>query len=295
MSQEWGIYVAVISLLNIIGMIWLLKVTAKQPKEEMEQETTGHEWDGITELNTPLPRWWLWLFYLTIVFALGYLAVFPGLGNMKGYFGWSQENQYAQERSAYDEKYAAFYDQYLEQSHEELAVNTKAMGTAKNMFLQYCAGCHGSDGGGAIGFPNLTDQDWLYGPDEASIKLTLVNGRNGMMPGFGAAFTEEDRNGLVAYVLNLSTKTKDDPALIAKGEAKFQMMCAACHGAEAQGNQFMGAPNLADTIWLYGGRPEDLHETLINGRAGVMPAHGDILSPAKIHLLAAYVKSLSLN
>ena len=295
MSQEWGIYIAVIVILNIVGMIVLLKKTGVQSQEELDQPTTGHEWDGIQELNNPLPRWWLYLFYASIVFGFAYLLLYPGLGIINGYLGWTQVQQLEKEEAAYQASYADYYESFLTQTPEALAQNTKAMGTARNLFAQNCAACHGADAGGALGFPNLTDDDWLYGNTHDQIKQSIEKGRKGMMPPFGAVFNEADRGRVIYYIQSLSDPSvaqKIDQAELDAGKAKY-IMCMGCHGPEAKGNPFMGAPNLTDKTWLYGGDFASIEHTLINGRQGNMPAHESILSPSKIHLLASYIGSLS--
>lgn len=292
MKPEWSNWIVILTVLNILGMYWLLKATAKQPKEELEKENTGHEWDGIVELNNPLPRWWLYLFYFTIVFAFGYLFMFPGLGDAKGYLGWTQEGRYEENLEAYKAKADEYYAQYAEMPHEELMQDTQAMKTGRSIFLNNCAACHGSDAGGAKGFPNLTDDDWLYGGEEENIVATLENGRQGMMPALGAGMTDEELESVVQFILSHTGRETASKEVVAAGKAKYDVMCVACHGADAKGSHFIGAPNLTDNIWLYGGEEADIRETLLNGRNGKMPAHKEILSPAQIHLMAAYVKSL---
>lgn len=292
MSQNWGIWVTVLVICNILGMVWLLKATAKQPKDELEKETTGHEWDGISELNTPMPRWWLWLFYSTIVLALVYLALYPGLGLFKGYLGWTQENQYEESLAQYKAKSEEYFKKYAEIPHDELAQDPQAMKTGRNIFLNNCAACHGSDARGAKGFPNLTDDDWLYGGEEADLVTTLTNGRSGVMPALGAAFTPEELESVVQFILSQTDRQTASEEVVAAGKAKFDVMCIACHGPDAKGNKFLGAPNLTDNIWLYGGEAADIKETLLKGRNGLMPEHKSKFSPAQIHLMAAYVKSL---
>jgi cytochrome c oxidase cbb3-type subunit 3 len=280
----------------------------------------GHSFDGIEELNNPLPKWWAYMFYLTIVFGVIYLALYPGLGNYKGLFGWTSSNQsigtdkgikadsaaaieaakndnrlsqYDREVAHADEKYGPIFAAYLATPLEELVKDPEALKVGGRLFLQNCSQCHGSDARGSKGFPNLTDDDWLYGGDLATIKTTLMNGRNGMMPPKGGLPIEDSEiKGLAEYVIKLSGGEHDE-ALAAQGQGSFMKGCFACHGMDAKGNKFMGAPNLTDNIWLYGGSRGVIAESIINGRAGVMPAWKDILGEEKVHVITAYVYSLS--
>jgi cytochrome c oxidase cbb3-type subunit 3 len=285
-----------------------------------EGESMGHSFDGIEELNNPLPKWWAYMFYLTIVFGVIYLALYPGLGNYKGLFGWTSANQsigtdnglkadsaaaleaakdenrlsqYDREVAHADEKYGPIFDAYLATPLEELVKDPEALKVGGRLFLQNCAQCHGSDARGSKGFPNLTDDDWLYGGELATIKTTLMNGRNGMMPPKGGLPIEDSEiKGLAEYVVKLSGREHDE-ALAAQGQGSFMKGCFACHGMDAKGNKFMGSPNLTDNIWLYGGSRGVIAESIINGRVAVMPAWKDILGEEKIHVITAYVYSLS--
>jgi cytochrome c oxidase cbb3-type subunit 3 len=293
MSNFWSWYIITIVMLNIGGCLWLLAWTRTMSDDADSDGTTGHSFDGITEYNNPLPRWWLWLFYLTIVFALGYLALYPGLGKYTGYLGWSSQGAHAQEVADYDKQYAPLYSSYYATPVEKLARDSRAMQIGNRLFENNCAACHGSDAHGARGFPNLADSDWLHGGGTTQIEETILNGRDGMMPAWGPTLGEQGVREVASYALSLSGR-KVDPALAAAGQARFAM-CAGCHGADGKGNQAIGAPNLTDTVWLYGGDEATVLKTITSGRQGHMPAWKDALGPERVHLLTAYIWSLSNN
>jgi cytochrome c oxidase cbb3-type subunit 3 len=296
MSSGWSIFVVVLTIANILACVWLLRWTAK-PKHAGEKigggSDTGHTWDGdLREYNNPLPKWWLWLFYITVVFGLIYLAIYPGLGNFGGLKGWSQAQQYQQERAAVEARAAALLAPFATMTVPELSGNAQAMATANNLFQNNCAQCHGSDGGGARGFPNLTNEDWQWGGDPDSIVQTISAGRVAAMTPWGEVLGEQGVDEVVAYVLQLSGQSTDS-AKAAAGATHFQTYCLACHGADGKGMTAVGAPNLTDGVWLYGGDPDTLHETLTKGRMGQMPAFGDRLGEQRVRLLAAYVLRMS--
>lgn len=293
-SDFWGIYIAVITLASIVACGVLLQAMSSRPAAGAEADTTGHVWDeDLKELNNPLPRWWMWLFWITLAFGLGYLALYPGLGTYQGSLGWSSQKAYDQERARADAEFGPIFARYLAQPLKQVAADPQAQVIGQKLFLTYCAQCHGSDAGGARGFPNLRDKDWLYGGEPETIETTILNGRNGVMPALGAALGgDETVKDVANYVLKLSGGTFDT-ARAARGKEKFDTICAACHTAAGTGNQLIGAPNLTDKIWLYGGSEATIIETISKGRNSVMPAHKDFLGEAKVHLLAAYVWSLS--
>jgi cytochrome c oxidase cbb3-type subunit 3 len=296
MSSGWSIFVVVLTIANILACVWLLRWTAK-PKHAGEKigggSDTGHTWDGdLREYNNPLPKWWLWLFYITVVFGLIYLAVFPGLGNFGGLKGWSQAQQYEQERAAVEARAAALLAPFATMTVPELSTNAQAMATAANLFQNNCAQCHGSDGGGARGFPNLTNDDWQWGGDPDSIVQTIAGGRMAAMTPWGEILGEEGVDAVVAYVLQLSGQPAD-AAMATAGATHFQTYCMACHGADGKGMTAVGAPNLTDGVWLYGGDASTIRETVTKGRMGQMPAFGDRLGEQRVRLLAAYVLRMS--
>jgi len=294
-SDIWSVYVAVISLVSIVACAVFLKAfsTRRVAKEE-QVGTTGHLWDeDLAEWNNPLPRWWIGLFYITIVFSLIYLVLYPGLGSYSGYFGWSSRGQYQDESDGARAQYGPIFDQHLKQDLKAVAADPEARSMGQRLFLTYCAQCHGSDAGGARGFPNLRDNDWLYGGAPEIIKMSIAEGRAGVMPPLGAAVGgDEGAKDVAHYVLSLSGRTHDSLRAF-RGKAHFNAVCAACHGSEGKGNQQLGAPNLTDRIWLHGGSEAAIVETILKGRKSEMPAHKNFLDEAKIHLVAAYVYSLS--
>ena len=292
----WSLYVAVLAILGIAGCAILLFAQSKVQIEvpaDGNAETTGHSWDeGLSELNNPMPRWWMWMFYLTIFFGAGYLILYPGLGSYAGKLGWRSVGQYEQELKKADDEFGPIFAKYQSQDLKTVAADPQAHAVGERLFLTYCAQCHGSDARGNKGFPNLTDNDWLHGGDPETIKTTIMNGRHGMMPPMGAAIGgEKDIENVAHYVLSLSDSAHD-PIKAAFGKEKFGA-CAACHGADGKGNQAIGSANLTDKIWLYGGSAETIMETIRKGRDNTMPAFKDFLGEAKVHVLAAYVWSLS--
>ena len=287
LSNSWSWYVITLAVLNIIFMVWLLLATNKKNDID-ESDTTGHKWDGIEELNNPLPRWWLGLFIITIIFAVVYLYFYPGLGNYEGSLKWSQQSQFETEVAENRVKQDAYFVEFADLDVNALASSDKAMDTAERLFLNNCSACHGSAAQGAKGFPNLVDDDWLWGGDAKSIIASIENGRAGVMPNLGLGSKVEV---LARYVQHLSGETVS-PFVLEKGPDMF-VICAACHGPQGQGNQALGAPNLTDDIWLHGGSTNEIAAILRNGKIGNMPSFSSLLSEIEIKLLAAYVMSLN--
>lgn len=301
-DNTWNIYIAVLTLIGIFGCAILLwrqsktktEVHGDEAKDPTVIGTTGHIWDeDLTELNTPMPRWWMFLFYITIVFALGYLFLYPGLGSYPGELGWKSSSAYQQELVKADAEYGPLFNKYLNQDLKVVAADPQAHAIGQRLFLNYCSQCHGSDARGNKGIPNLTDTDWLYGGDPATIETTILHGRTGQMPSMAAVLgTDQDVVNVADYVLSLSNSPQADPVRAAFGKEKF-MNCAGCHGADGHGNQTVGAPNLTDKIWLWGGSKDTVIETITKGRSNTMPAFKDFLGESKVHVLAAYIWSLS--
>ena len=303
-SAFWSGYVALLTLLSIGGCAILLVVMsrarAKQVADAAARPTTGHVWDGdLTEYNNPLPKWWLNLFWITLFFGLAYLLLFPGFGNMPGALGWSSAGAYAKERQDVDDRTRPLFDRFLHTDLKTLAADPEAHAVGERLFLNYCAACHGSTATGGRGFPNLTDNHWLYGGDPDVVKTSIMEGRMGVMPPMGPVLGAEGVKNVVAYVRSLS-KLPSDPLRAQLGKPLFMQNCAACHGPEAKGNQTIGAPDLTDEDWLYGSSEAIITETVTKGRhndpsAGsrAMPAWKDALGEARVHVLAAYVWSLS--
>jgi cytochrome c oxidase cbb3-type subunit 3 len=258
-----------------------------------EADTTGHVWDeDLSEYNNPLPRWWAWLFYITIFFSLGYLVLYPGLGIWGGSLGWTQLTQLEEENARAQAAYGPLYDRYGAQEVAEVAKIPAALAIGQKLFLNHCAQCHASDAGGSRGFPSLADRDWLWGGTPETIKTSIAEGRTGVMPPFGPALGEQGVKDAAHYVMSLSGSAHDS-IRAARGKEKFAQLCAVCHGADGKGNPQLGAPNLTDGVWLHGSGEAAIAETITRGRSNQMPAHKELLTPAKIHLLAAYVYSLS--
>ncbi|ASK27566.1 cytochrome-c oxidase, cbb3-type subunit III [Neisseria chenwenguii] len=297
-SNFWTIYIAVIVVLSFIGLAWLLlsQNVVKPLKKGEEVKTTGHEWDGISEYNNPLPRWWFWLYVMTWLFGAAYLFLYPGIGDYKGYFKWSSKGQYEQEVKKADEQYKPMYAKFAKMPIEEVAKNPEARRIGKNMFDTYCIQCHGSDAKGSKGFPNLTDHDWLWGGSPEQIQQTIEKGRVGVMAAWGPALGEEGVKDVANYVMSLS-KPKDqyDEERAARGKTLFggpPANCFTCHGDKGQGIQGLG-PNLTDDTWLWGGSQKNIIETITGGRHSQMPAWSNFLDKDKLHIMTAYVWGLS--
>jgi len=291
----WGLYIAIITVVSLIACAVLLKMMSTRKLSPGEKPgTTGHVWDeDLQEWHNPLPRWWMWLFYITIVFAFGYLLLYPGLGKYSGYLGWSSQGQYKDEQKEAQAMFGPVIDRFLKQDVAAVAADPDAREIGQRLFLNYCAQCHGSDAGGSRGYPNLRDGDWLHGGTPEAIRTTIIGGRNGVMPPMGAALGGGDGvRDVVHYVLSLAGRTHDG-LRAQRGKPKFAANCAACHGADGKGNQQIGAPNLTDDIWLHGGTEALITETIVKGRVNQMPAHKDFLDEGKIHLLTAYVLGIS--
>ena len=291
-AWSWGI--AIITVISIVVLIvFTVKLKGRKLSQDEQAESMGHVWDeGLHELNNPLPAWWVNLFLITLVWGLAYLFLYPGLGSFAGYLGWTQENQYQSEMAEAQAAYGPIFDKYSGQDLLTVAANPGALAIGRSLFSTYCTTCHGSDARGARGYPNLTDNDWLYGGSPEKIEETILNGRNGIMVPWEPVLGNEGVFNVVEYVRTLSGH-KADKQVAAKGREIFTANCAVCHGADGKGNQLLGAPNLTDNIWLFGGSQSSLIETVSKGRTGHMPAHKQFLGEAKVHLLAAYVYSLS--
>ncbi len=291
----WGIYIAVVTG---VGIIWCLYLLFSQRKTNVTYEAdgsvadTGHVWDGdLRELNNPLPRWWMWMFVLSCIFAIVYLVLYPGMGTYEGSLGYTTRNAHEASVVQANEQLKPVYAKYMSMDAKQVAADPAAREMGQRLFLNHCAQCHGSDAGGSKGFPNLADTDWLYGGDTQDIKQTLIAGRAGVMPAF-AHLESAQISDVANYVRNLSGLAADQ-IKVGRGAEVYKSNCAACHGAEGKGMAAMGAPNLTDKVWLYGGSEATIIETVLKGRNGMMPAHETILTPEKIHLLTAYVWGLS--
>jgi cytochrome c oxidase cbb3-type subunit 3 len=288
-SNFWPIFISAIVIGGIIFCLVVLFITSKSHDPRHTGQSTGHVYDeDIVEMNNPMPRWWMWMFIITCVFGVIYLFLYPGLGNYKGALGWTQVNQYDQEVKESNDRIAPIYAAFTAMKAEDVAQDAKAMAIGERLFMNNCSQCHGSDAHGSRGFPNLTDNDWLYGGTPETIVETITNGRHGMMPPMAAAVGgPDDVKDVAQYVLSLSNSEHDvNRAVLGKG--KFAA-CAACHGADGKGNQAIGAPNLTDDIWLHGAGEAAIIDRINNGKSNQMPAQGSRLTPEQIHVLAAYV------
>ena len=292
MSTFWSGWIIVLSGLNILGCLWLVRWTMKKRAgEAAEGDVTGHKWDeNLEEYNNPLPRWWLWMFYITLAFAVVYLVLYPGMGNWKGVLGWtSHGSQYESEMAKAAEKYDPLYQKYAAVAVADLATGAEyqdARDMGKRLYLTYCMQCHGSDAGGAKGYPNLTDNVWNWGGSPEQIKVSIADGRKALMPAHGH-LGEDTIDTLVGYLTGDATAQES-------GKAAFMSSgCVGCHGLDGTGNPILGAPNLMDDDWLYGAGPSAIRDSIVKGRNGEMPAHQELLGGDKVHLLSAYVYSLS--
>ena len=292
-SNFWPIYVSVITVVSIVACLLLLWFSGKARAMTASDNTTGHVWDGdLREMNNPLPRWWAYLFVITVVFAFAYLALYPGLGTYKGTLGWSSVGQHTKEVDKGNAEVAPLYAKFAALTPEDLSKDTQAMAIGERLFMNNCAQCHASDARGTKGIPNLTDVDWLHGGATEQIKTTLLQGRMGNMPPMAAAVgSSTDVKNLAQYVLSLSG-SPNDSVQAALGKEKFAA-CAACHGANGKGNVALGAPNLTDDIWLHGYGEAAIISMITNGKVNQMPAQGEKLTEGQIHVLTSYVWSLS--
>lgn len=286
----WNLYVIVIVLGSILACAVLLYVQGKA--KFTPGKTMGHVWDEtLEEYNNPMPKWWSWLFIITVVFALVYLALYPGLGSFKGLLGWSSVGQYKLERERMDAVVNPLYAKYSAMDLQAIAGDKQAMEMGKRLYMTYCVQCHGADARGAKGFPNLTDGDWLYGGEPAQIEQSIADGRMGVMPAH-AQLGADTIKDLANYVRSLSG-LPNDSVRAAKGKEAFASAgCSGCHGPDGKGMAAIGAPNLTDNVWLYGSSENTIIETITNGRQNKMPAWKEFLGEPKVHLLAAYVLSL---
>ena len=301
MTSGWSLYVILLVVLNIAGFAALLWWTARRRPGDPAPTDTSHVWDGdITEYNKPLPKWWINLFYLTIVFAIGYLAWFPGFGSFAGTSGWTSSKEHDAEKAVEDAKLEKTFAPYAGQPVDKIAQDPKAVALGKAIFGNNCATCHGSTGQGANGYPNLTDNIWHWGGSPDQILETVLNGRQGVMPEWGTVLTgmggPSAVDSVAAYVRTLGNPSgMQNNFLAAKGQKLYDGVCVACHGIDGTGNVAMGAPNLTDDYWLYGNSTESLRQTIARGRHGVMPAWEPIIGDTRVRLAAAYVWSLSHN
>ncbi|MDP3515584.1 MAG: cytochrome-c oxidase, cbb3-type subunit III [Pseudohongiella sp.] len=289
MSNAFSLFVIIGTLGSLVVFTLLLLMNRKVSNPG---QTTGHEYDGIEEYDNPLPAWWFWGFLLSIVFALGYLIYYPGLGNFKGLSGWTSAGQLAQQQADADERFGPIFAQYRAIPVEELATVPAALRMGQRLFATNCAQCHGSAGTGSYGFPNLTDGEWQWGKSVEQVQATLQNGRVAVMPAWAGVLDAYGIRDVTEYVMQLSGRDAIAEQALA-GQTQFNQLCAACHGADGKGQPMLGAPDLTNDRWLYGGSREQISDVLRNGRNGRMPGFSDRLDEDRIHILNAYVRSLS--
>jgi cytochrome c oxidase cbb3-type subunit 3 len=292
-NNFWSVYIAAVSLIGILGCFLLLVLVARRKVVPSADNTTGHVWDeDLRELNNPMPKWWMGLFVITVVFSLAYLVAYPGLGSFKGELDWTQYGAYDKEMEKARVDLEPMYAKFVSMPTEEMAKDPQAMAIGERLFMNNCAQCHGSDARGSKSFPNLSDGDWLHGGTPDKIKETIINGRIGVMPPMAAAVgSAEDVRNVAHYVLSLSG-SPHDAVKASQGKSKF-VACAACHGMDGKGNQALGAPNLTDDIWLHGWGESVIVDMVNHGKMNEMPAQKDKLTEAQIAVLASYVWGLS--
>ena len=293
MSNFWSGYIIALTVVFLVLITWLLFATRKGQQVDQTTETTGHNYDGIEEYDNPLPRWWFMLFIATLVFTVIYLILYPGMGKFPGVLGWTQVNQYEREVTRAEAQFAPIFANYSEMSIADVARDEEARRIGQRLFATNCSVCHGSDARGAFGFPNLTDNDWIWGGEPEQIMTTLRQGRQAAMPAWLAVIGEEGVRNTAGYVRHLAGLESEGVDLEA-GKQVFNTNCVACHGPDGKGNPLLGAPNLTDDVWLYGSSMLQVQHTIRAGRNGNMPAQAH-LGDDKLHMLAAYVYSLSLE
>lgn len=294
MSTGLSLYIVTLTLINVAGVLWLFWYLRKRRTgdDAPGAETTGHVWDGdLREYNNPLPRWWLWLFFICAAFGAVYLTLYPGLGNYRGVLGWTSSGQHAELQKVNEAEAQRILAPYAGKTVQELRQLPGAVGIGRNLFNDNCILCHGSDGRGAAGFPNLTDKDWLWGASAENIEETITNGRSGVMIAWRSTLGDAGVADVLAYVLSLSGRSAPGGD-VNHGKEIFSTTCVACHGEGGHGNPLLGAPNLTDNTWLYGGSVDTIRDVIANGRMGQMPAHGERLGTTRVRLVAAYVLSL---
>ncbi|WP_409322875.1 cytochrome-c oxidase, cbb3-type subunit III [Pseudomonas putida] len=302
MTTFWSTYISVLTIGSLIGLTWLLLATRKGQSNNTTDETMGHSFDGIEEYDNPLPKWWFWLFVGTLAFSVGYLILYPGLGNWKGILpgyenGWTGANEWQKEMDKADARFGPIFAKYAAMPVEEVAKDPQALKMGSRLFASNCSVCHGSDAKGAFGFPNLTDNDWRWGGEPETIKTTIMAGRHGVMPAWAEVIGDQGVADVAAFVVSkLDGRTLPEGAKadVENGQKIFAANCVACHGPEGKGTPAMGAPNLTHPqAFIYGSSFAQLQQTIRYGRQGQMPAQAEIQGNDKVHLLAAYVYSLS--
>lgn len=300
MSAGWSWFVIALIASNILGCVWLIWWTGKRSPDDPAPTQTSHVWDGdITEYNQPMPRWWINLFYITIVFGIGYLIYYPGLGAFRGTSGWTSAGEHAEDKKVRDAKVEQTLSQFAGKQVQALAGDPRALKLGRSIYGNTCATCHGSSAHGAVGYPDLSDNSWQWGGSPDQVLQSILDGREGIMPPWGTVLTgmggEHAQDYVIAYVRSLAKPEAERTGdfMATRGKAMYEGLCVACHGVEGKGNIALGAPDLTDGYWLYGDSNDSLYQTLKTGRHGVMPAHRELLGETRVRLVAAYVWSLS--
>lgn len=293
-NDFWHGWVSILTISCLVLTVLLLWLTARNQRKDLTEETTGHEYDGITEMDNPLPKWWMLLFVILLVFSVGYLCLYPGLGNWKGVLNWSSASELARAQQRHNYRFAPEFERYYDKSFAELIHDRKAMQMGERIFINNCANCHAIDAGGRFGFPNLRNNDWLFGGSPEQIEQTILHGRKGQMPAWSEILSEKEIQQVAFYVRDLSKLTTKATANdLAKGKKIFQQNCALCHNPQGTGNHLLGAPDLTNNIWLYGSSQLQVEYSIRKGRQGVMPAWKEILEKYKVRLVAAYIYNLN--
>ncbi len=287
MSAAWHWFVIIGTLVTLAAALWLLFANRKTSGGG----TTGHEWDGIEELDNPLPFWWVGMFVASTVFAILYLIAFGGLGNIPGVLDWSSAGEHGEDTAAQEERFAPLYARLAGLGADELKEDREAQQVGRRLFINHCSTCHATTAKGSFGFPDLTDEEWIWGGDFESIRATVQQGRNAQMPAWGPALGDDGVLEVSHYVLKLAGQPHDD-TLAQAGGPRFGTICVACHGPDGKGNPALGAPDLTNNVWLYGRSIDALGFTIRNGRGGIMPAHDPIIGAQKAHIVAGYVYGL---
>ena len=296
MSSFWSGWIIILTLTCLGLVIWLLYATHESQRKHPTEETTGHTYDGIEELDNPLPRWWVLLFIATLIFSAGYLVLYPGMGNWAGLFGWTSTGELERKQLKHERRYAPEFARYASIPVTELINNPKALRMGQRIYINNCALCHATDAKGSFGFPNLTDNDWLYGGTPEAIKTSILAGRNGQMPAWGQIIGPNAVQDVTHYVRSLNgLAVNADNEVLTSGKKIYDTNCSVCHGVEAGGNPLLGAPNLTNNNWLYGSDHAQVAYTIQHGRNGIMPPWENILGKEKVHLVTAYIYSLSNN
>lgn len=290
MSTAWSWVVIIGSLGSILFFYVVLQLNRQTGRESGEM--TGHIHDGIEEYDNPLPAWWYWLFVLTMIYGVGYLIWYPGLGNFPGIADWTSVGELETDQEASRARYEPLFAKYRQLPVAEIYKVPAAVKMGQRLFANNCSVCHGSTAAGGFGFPDLIDDVWTWGAEASTIKQTILHGRKAAMPAWGTVIGDQGIRDVTAYILSLNNR-EADPAAVAQGETLFGNFCIACHGPEGKGLSALGAPDLTNGIWLYGNSRSHIEFSIRNGRNGEMPGFKHKLGENKAHILAGYVYGLS--